>query len=143
MRILRNIHNILYRYPMSLITIAAIIYLTLFYTSDKQIKTFEHLDKIVHFVMYAGLCSVVWFEYMCSHRRLNYRNIALGAVVLPILFSGGLEIAQSTLTVSRKGDVLDFLFNALGVLSAIVFSLYVSRPIIKKFRLYKKNIKEE
>ena len=63
--------------------------------------------------------------------------------MLPILFSGGLEVAQSTLTTTRKGDIYDFLFNALGVLSAVAFSLYVTRPIIKKYHLYKKQIKED
>ncbi len=143
MGIFRNIHNILYRYPVSLITIAVIIYLTLFYKSNDKVSTFEHLDKIVHFTMYAGLCSILWFEYLCSHKRLNYKNITVGAVVLPILFSGGLEIAQSTITKTRKGDIYDFIFNSLGVIFAIVFSLYVSRPIIKKYHLYKKHIKEE
>ena len=143
MKLFQNIYNILYRYPLSLLTIATIIYLTLFYKSDDKTPTFQHLDKIVHFTMYAGLCSVLWFEYMCSHKRINFTNITLGAVVLPILFSGGLEIAQSTITTTRKGDIYDFLFNTLGVLSAILFSLYVSRPIIKKYHLYKKHIKEE
>lgn len=143
MKLFQNIYNILYRYPLSLLTIAVIIYLTLFYKSDDKTPTFQHLDKIVHFTMYAGLCSVLWFEYMCSHKRINFTNITLGAVVLPILFSGGLEIAQSTITTTRKGDIYDFLFNTLGVLSAILFSLYVSRPIIKKYHLYKKQIKED
>ena len=143
MKLFQNIYNILYRYPLSLLTIAVIIYLTLFYKSDDKTPTFQHLDKIVHFIMYGGLCSVLWFEYLCSHKRINFTNITLGAVVLPILFSGGLEITQSTITTTRKGDIYDFLFNTLGVLSAILFSLYVSRPIIKKYHLYKKHIKEE
>lgn len=143
MKLFQNIYNIIYRYPLSLLTIAVIIYLTLFYKSDDKTPTFQHLDKIVHFTMYAGLCSVLWFEYMCSHKKINYKKITIGAVILPILFSGGLEIAQSTITTTRKGDIFDFLFNTLGVLSAIVFSLYVSRPIIERYHLYKKHIKEE
>lgn len=143
MKLFRNIYNIIYRYPLSLLTIAAIIYLTLFYKSNDKTPTFQHLDKIVHFIMYGGLCSVLWFEYLCSHKRINIKNIILGAVVLPILFSGGLEIAQSTITTTRKGDIFDFLSNTLGVLFAIIFSLYVSRPIIERYNLYKKHIKEE
>ncbi len=143
MKLFRNIYNIIYRYPLSLLTIAVIIYLTLFYKSNDKTPTFQHLDKIVHFTMYGGLCSVLWFEYLCSHKRINIKNIILGAVVLPILFSGGLEIAQSTITTTRKGDIFDFLSNTLGVLFAIIFSLYVSRPIIERYNLYKKHIKEE
>lgn len=143
MKLFRNIYNIIYRYPLSLLTIAVIIYLTLFYKSNDKTPTFQHLDKIVHFIMYGGLCSVLWFEYLCSHKRINIKNIILGAVVLPILFSGGLEIAQSTITTTRKGDIFDFLSNTLGVLFAIIFSLYVSRPIIERYNLYKKHIKEE
>lgn len=143
MQILNNIQNILYRYPLSLIVTGIIIYLSLFYTSDKPIVTTKYMDKIVHFTMYAGLCLVLWFEYLCSHRRLNYKNIVSGAVILPILFSGGLEIAQATLTTTRKGDFYDFLANALGVLFAVAFSLYITRPIIKRYKLYKRHIKEE
>ena len=143
MKLFRNIYNIIYRSPLSLLTIAVIIYLTLFYKSNDKTPTFQHLDKIVHFIMYGGLCSVLWFEYLCSHKRINIKNIILGAVVLPILFSGGLEIAQSTITTTRKGDIFDFLSNTLGVLFAIIFSLYVSRPIIERYNLYKKHIKEE
>ena len=142
MKIQNNIRNILYRSPLSLITLATIIYLSLFYKSDKPVTTIEYADKIVHFLMYAGLCVMLWFEYMCSHKRLNYKNITLGAVVLPIVFSGVLEIAQSTITQTRKGDIYDFLFNTLGALSAVIFSLYVSKPIIRKYNLYKKHIKE-
>ncbi len=143
MRILNNIQNILYRYPLSLIVIGIIIYLTIFYTSNKPITTSKYADKIVHFTMYAGLCLVLWFEYMCSHRRLNYKSIVSGAVILPIIFSGGLEIAQATLTTTRKGDFYDFLANSLGVLFAVAFSLYITRPIIKRYKLYRKHIKEE
>ncbi len=143
MKILTNIHNILYRYPLSLIVTIAIIYLSLFYTSDKPIITTKYMDKIVHFTMYAGLCLVLWFEYICSHSKLNYRKIVLGAVILPIIFSGGLEIAQATLTTTRKGDFYDFLANSLGVLFAVAFSLYITSPIIERFKLYKKHIKEE
>lgn len=119
------------------------MYLTLFYTSNKPLVTGKHIDKVVHFIMYAGLCTTLWFEYMCSHKKLNYKSIISGAVILPIVFSGGLEIAQSTLTATRKGDFYDFLFNTLGVLFAVIFSLFVTRPIIKKYHLHRKHIKEE
>lgn len=41
------------------------------------------------------------------------------AVVLPILMSGAIELAQAYLTTCRSGDWWDFAANSLGVLLAL------------------------
>lgn len=126
------------RYPLSLIIIAAIIYLSLFKPPTNNACAIPHWDKVVHFVMYAGFSAVLWFEYLRSHPRINRIRMVLGAIVAPIIFGGVMEIAQSNLTDYRSGDRYDFLFNTLGVLCALLFSIYVTRPIIRKYNLYKK-----
>lgn len=137
MRFTDRIKNILFRYPLSLITVSVIVYLSLFKPSDKPLYTISHIDKVAHFFMYAGFCTVLWFEYLLTHKVYSYKKIVIGAIICPILFSGALEIAQTCFTKYRTGDWLDFLYNALGVISACVFSIYVLKPFIKRHNLYK------
>lgn len=105
------------RYPLSLLASAAIIFLTLYKPSGST-PGIPGLDKVAHFVIYASFCSVILFEYYRSHDKADRNRIFWFAVILPIAFSGIMEISQSCLTTYRSGDFVDFLFNALGVFSA-------------------------
>lgn len=134
-----KIKNTISRYPVSLLIIATIIYLSLFKPADSDLYKIPNIDKAAHFCMYAGLCSVLWFEYLRSHRSIIYRKVLLGAIVAPIVFSGTIEIVQNFLTVHRSGDWLDFIFNILGVFIAAFIGLYVIKPIISKYNLYCSN----
>lgn len=135
-----RIKNILCRYPVSLLMLVAIIYLSLFKTDDfVKMPAIPHIDKVAHFCMYMGLCMMLWFEHLRAHRTFHGSRIVLGAVLAPILFSAGIEVAQSLFTDSRTGDWLDFAFNVLGVLCAAIVSLYVMRPFIIRHNLFSKN----
>lgn len=105
------------RYPLSLLAIAVIIFLT-FYRTSGDAPSFPGLDKIAHFLMYATLCSIILFEYYRSHTIANASRIFWFAVIVPILFSGVMELSQGFFTSYRSGDFYDFLFNAAGVLVA-------------------------
>ena len=89
--------------------------------------------------MYGGFCCVLWFEYFMSHLKLQVNSIFWGAIIGPILFSGAIEVMQELLTRHRGGDWWDFLFNTLGVITAAIFSLYVTKPLMKKYNLWNKN----
>lgn len=116
------------RYPLSLLTTAAIIYLSLGNTPDTGGIEIPHLDKAVHFIMYLGLCSVLWFEYLRSHSELDNTRIAIGAIVTPTILGGALEIMQALLTDNRSASVIDFFAGALGVFVAAFVGLYIIRP---------------
>ncbi len=131
------IKKLLTRYPLSLVTIVAIIYLSLFKPLSDEVCTIPHWDKIAHFSMYAGFCIILWFEYLRSHVHTNRIKVVLGAIIAPILFSGALEIVQD-LTGYRSGDRYDFLFNTFGVLFALLFSIYVTRPLMNRYNLCRK-----
>ncbi|MDD6584554.1 MAG: hypothetical protein PUF07_06080, partial [Bacteroidales bacterium] len=45
-------------------------------------------------------------------------RLLLGAVCLPALMSGVIEVAQDRLTTTRSADVFDFVANVLGILLA-------------------------
>ena len=75
-------------------------------------------DKVVHVGMYAAMCGLLWFEYLRHHTRLRPLRLLLGAVCLPALMSGVIEVAQDRLTTTRSADVFDFVANVLGILLA-------------------------
>lgn len=127
-----RIKNILTRYPLSLMTLTAISYLSLFSAGgSSSVELFAHADKLIHFMMYAFFCSILWYEYYRSHLNTNTRKIFWGAIIAPIAFSGMLEIFQSYFTTYRTGDFLDFAFNTLGVISATFIGVFVIRPIVR------------
>ena len=116
------------KYPLSLIVIAIILFLSFFKPPKDKIVDISNIDKIAHFCMYAGFCSVVWLEYFLSHTGVSIRRVVLLAVVAPILFSGVIEVMQGYMTTYRGMDWYDLLFNTIGVLFALVFARYVLRP---------------
>lgn len=131
--LIKRVKNTLRRYPLSLIVICVILFLTFYKTDNEQLpEMFPHFDKLVHFMMYFGFCTVLWFEYYHSHPDIVRSKLFWGAIIGPILFSGALEIAQSTMTAHRSGDFLDFLFNTLGVISAAFVAVFIIKPIIKR-----------
>ena len=73
------------------------------------------MDKWVHIIMYFLLSSSLWIEYLRSHTHINYKRLCLGAIVLPILMSGIIELMQAYCTQNRSGDWLDFYANTLGI----------------------------
>lgn len=129
---IERIDRIIKRYPLSLVILAAIIYLSFFKPPKTNLSEINNIDKLAHILMYGGFCTVLWFEYLVSHIKSNAANIFWGAIIGPILFSGAIELLQELATSHRGGDWLDFLFNALGVILAALFSIYVTKPILKK-----------
>lgn len=131
----KHLYKVLKKYPLSIVVLVVIVYLSLFKPPQFDFRTVKHFDKIVHFVMYGGLCLVLWFEYFFTHSRLNLRKVFLWIFVAPLAFSGGMEFAQSYLTNYRGGDFADFVFNSIGVISAALFSVYVTKPLMVKYKL--------
>lgn len=88
----------------------------------------ELADKWVHFIMYGGLCGVIWIEYLRCHRRSEYSTVRLfaGAWLLPAIMGGVLELLQAYCTATRSGDWLDFAANTIGVTLAAVIMLPIA-----------------
>lgn len=136
---IERIDRILKRYPLSIIILAAIIYLSFFKPPKTTLSEIKDIDKVAHLLMYGGFCVVLWFEYFLTHLRVSVRNIFWGAIIGPILFSGAIELLQETITRYRGGDWIDFLFNSLGVIGAALFSIYVTKPLMIKYNIWHKN----
>ena len=126
-------------YPLSLLLLCVILYLSLFKPSGNDaIRLFANMDKVAHFIMYAVLSAVMWFEYYRSHSRLRYLHMLVMSFLVPVLFSGAMEYMQCWITNYRSADIVDFLFNVAGVVFANVVCIYALRPFLDK-KLKKNN----
>lgn len=126
---MRMIKFLLKRYLLTLLTLILILCLTFYKpVGITRTSTVVEIDKIVHFVMYFTLCAVFWFETFKITLKPKPFLMALFAVVLPIIFSGIMEYLQYLLTSYRTGDLDDFISNTIGVLVALLFSLFLTRP---------------
>lgn len=116
------------KYPFSLLCTAVIWVLSLMKMPEVEVPGVELADKWVHFIMYGGLCGVIWIEYLHCHRRSEYSTVRLfaGAWLLPAIMGGVLELLQAYCTATRSGDWLDFAANTIGVTLAAVIMLPIA-----------------
>lgn len=130
-----NIYNMITyfkRYPLSILVIAVILFLSFFKPPQTSISEIKNIDKIVHICMYGGLTVILWSEHIRQHSPLICKHLIIGGIICPIIMSGLIEIGQSALTNTRGGDWFDFLANITGVVLGSIFSYYVLRPYIWK-----------
>lgn len=108
------------KYPFSLLLVLLVLYLSFFTPPKTGLDEVTNIDKLVHVCMYGGLCSVVWIEYWRSHAvsQIERFRLWMGTVVLPLLFSGGIELLQEYCTTDRSGDWEDMFANSIGVILA-------------------------
>ena len=116
------------KYPLSVLCIILIWTLSFVpFFPETPFDDIQFIDKWTHLVMYGGTCSVIWFEYLRSHSRLDYEKLFFYAFLLPILMSGLLELLQAYCTGGhRNGDWFDFAANSLGVTLGAVIGLLMN-----------------
>ena len=108
------------KYPVSLLIILAVIYLSFFRPPSTDLNTIPYIDKVVHVCMYFGMSGMLWLEFLWAHRReqVPLWHAWVGALLCPVLFSGVVELLQAYCTTYRGGDWLDFAANTAGALLA-------------------------
>ncbi|MBQ6190192.1 MAG: VanZ family protein [Bacteroidaceae bacterium] len=120
------------RYPLSHFVIAVVIILSLAPIPEMpRLPDINLLDKWAHFVMYGGLCLVIWWEYWRQHRQINWQHATIGAILLPIILGILMELGQTYLTTCRTGDWLDAVANAIGVVLGAVIGYFILPKICK------------
>lgn len=126
--------NYIKRYPLSVIVAIAVIYLSLFNPpSISFTKKIVGFDKYAHVCMYLGFSGMIWVEYLRTHKRdFEFKKIAPKAIILPILFSGTMELLQEYCTTNRSGDWFDLAANSVGVTLAALIGYFILRPMIIK-----------
>jgi len=118
------------KYPVSLVIILAVIYLSFFKPPTTDLGTIPNLDKVVHICMYFGMSGMLWLEFLRAHRRdrTPMWHAWVGAFVCPVLFSGAVELLQAFCTTYRGGDWLGFSANTTGAVLASLVACFVLKP---------------
>ena len=117
--------KIVKRNILTLITAAVILYL-----SFAKAETFNkvdvlglrHLDKAVHICMYFGLMIALLYE---NKSAVKFTRSIFILAIIPFTYGTLIEFLQSWLSVTRKGDFFDVIFNLIGIfLALIAWKLY-------------------
>ena len=121
------------RWWPSLLTLAVIIYATLFPDPvwPEEAPAIPGLDKIIHAVMFGGFAGALAFDYA---RKKPRRRPGLGVMACMCLISlgvGGLiELVQEAMHIGRSGDWYDFIADAAGVAVAFVSAPSAVSPVL-------------
>lgn len=136
-------------YPFSWLVIAIIWFLCFMTPPSTPVDDVPGIDKLVHTVMYAGLCCTIWWEYFRRrdprfswrrffphwvHTPVAWNVTFLWAFAAPIIMSGIIELGQAYCSGGRRsGDWWDFAANSLGVvvIYAIVVSFHRSNKAVQ------------
>ena len=124
--------SILKTYPLTLLTVAVICYLSFFTPPQTELDNISNIDKLVHTCMYGGLSILIWWEYLRKHDTICWKRFIPISVVFPIMMSGIIELLQAYCTTNRSGEWLDFTANSFGVVLAFMAGNFVLRRIMKK-----------
>ncbi|GBU08692.1 hypothetical protein AwDysgo_20230 [Bacteroidales bacterium] len=90
-----------------------------------------HLDKIIHFGIYFVLSLLMYAELTRFFKRSVHRSsIFIMAWVIPLIYSGLVELIQEYFSATRTGDWLDFLANAAGASMGYIVCLQINKKII-------------
>lgn len=109
-------YNILKSYPLSVLSVVVIWVLCLIPIPETPLSDIRMIDKWTHFVLYGGLCAVVWAEYSRQHARPLNKQVWIYTLLLPVIMGGLIEIVQATCTGGkRSGDIMDWAADNIGV----------------------------
>ena len=109
-------YNILKSYPLSVLSVVVIWVLCLIPIPETPLSDISMIDKWTHFVLYGGLCAIVWAEYGRQHTRPLNKQAWIFTLLLPVIMGGLIEIVQATCTGGkRSGDIMDWAADNIGV----------------------------
>lgn len=123
-----------YSWP-ALIVYCVIFYLCcMFAPAEAEIEMeVPHFDKVIHFFMYMGLTGVSAIYYIHDRKGvIDMTKLILGALLLPIIYGGLIEIIQENLIEGRGGDWFDFLADILGSITGLMIALRYKDLLLMK-----------
>jgi VanZ family protein len=104
---------------LSIVIAFIILYLSLANSNaidEVTFFTFPYIDKVVHFGMYLTLMLSLLYEHRYTNNQFKGQLLM---AILPAIYGILLEIIQKYFTETRSGDIVDALFNVIGVLVAL------------------------
>lgn len=97
----------------------------------------KHLDKIAHFIFYF-VFALLLFRIILEYKTSSITASLLIAAIVPIVYSGGIELTQEYLTTTREADFLDFFVNILGATIAVLVGKKLLK--IQFFKFYAREL---
>ena len=88
--------------------------------------------NLLYFLTYFATAPIIWFEYFRVHEKRNSFKAFLAMFLIPLIFSGVVEVCQNELTEYRSGDLFDFLFNMAGILFSNIICLTLLKYLFGK-----------
>lgn len=118
------------QWPLTCALIVIIWVLCLIPIPETPLNDISLIDKWTHFVMYGGLCSVIWLEKAWHRVTWTRMQAFIYAALLPLFMGGLIEIVQATCTGGRRsGDILDFLTDGIGVVLGQIIGILLARAV--------------
>lgn len=109
------------------LTLASLIQL-----GDLSVGAFSPTDKMLHLGANFVLAFVWMLFYLLKmERKQNYRTAFIIISILVIIFGMLIEVLQGALTTYRQPDWADVVANSIGVLIALLLSLFFQKFLIK------------
>lgn len=110
-------------YLPTLLVLSAICYLSLDadpLSGKERWLDFPGSDKLVHFIMYAGLTATYCFDYYRRRITRHHYWPLVVALLAAIGVGAVLECMQAYMGIGRSGDYIDFVANSLGAIAGIL-----------------------
>ena len=84
-------------------------------------------DKLAHFGMFFALSLAIYYDYYRLHKgEPNRFRWVLFGLIIPVIYGGLIEIVQENFF-GRSGELMDFVADSLGSLSATVLAfIYIN-----------------
>lgn len=83
-----------------------------------------NIDKLLHLLIYAFLMLVATYDTKRAGHTLDIKTLTAVSVSV-IAFGGVIELIQNYFCSYRTGSWYDFLFNTLGVLTALLITKFI------------------
>lgn len=134
------------KYPLTLLCMAVIWYLSFFTVPPTNLDDVVGIDKLVHTAMYGGWCLLFWWEHFRSrfsvvkgdgasgdvaYRPVEWSKAMWYGLIAPAAMGGLIELLQENCTNHRRsGDWWDFGANTLGVVLMYLIAMLIQRKVI-------------
>ena len=122
--------NILFKqYWRTIVWVLVILFLSTLPTANvprTPLFNIPHFDKLVHFLMYFILTTVVLSDSYKENVQIR-NKIIIKIMMLSISYGILMELVQKYMASGRNASLYDAIFNSLGVIFAIVLFVKISR----------------
>ena len=116
----------------SILAAAIILFLSIISTptiNPGRLANIPHIDKIVHFILYAGLSFILLLDFNNLKIKKSKNLNIFVPIIIAVIYGGLIELIQ-ILIPGRSGELLDFVFDIGGALTGMLIFFFYQ----KKFK---------